>query len=32
MFIACVFSMILFDAIGLILRANGVTNIYSGLP
>ncbi|MBM4164544.1 MAG: hypothetical protein FJ222_08935 [Lentisphaerae bacterium] len=32
MFIACVFSMILFDGIGLILRANGVTNIYSGLP
>ncbi len=32
MFIACVFSMILFDVIGLILRANGVTNIYSGLP
>jgi hypothetical protein len=32
MFLACVFSMILFDAIGLILRANGVTNIYSGLP
>ncbi len=32
MFIACVASMILFDICGLVLRANGITDIYNGMP
>ncbi len=32
MFLACIASLVLFDAAGLILRHRGITNIYSAMP
>lgn len=32
MFLACIVSILLFDGLGLLLRAQGVTDVYSGMP
>lgn len=32
MFLACIASIVLFDLAGLLLRARGITDVYSGLP
>lgn len=32
MFLACIFSIVLFDLAGIVLRLQGISNIYSGLP
>jgi hypothetical protein len=32
MFLACIASIVFFNAVGLVLRSQGITDVYSAMP